>query len=68
MIEKIRSFESLGDKLKSIFWGPSWEPGTPRLGEEALKIDVSNTLQMYMLAPVPHNDRQRLINFTCWNL
>ncbi|XP_053604142.1 alkylglycerol monooxygenase-like [Plodia interpunctella] len=40
VVEKFRSFESAGDKFRAIFWGPSWEPGTPRLGDEALKVDV----------------------------
>lgn len=30
-----------GDKVRAVVWGPSWEPGTPRLGDEAEKIDVS---------------------------
>lgn len=40
VMDKVRSFNSLGDKFRAVFWGPSWEPGTPRLGYEALKVDV----------------------------
>lgn len=41
MIEKFRRFESWEEKIKAVVWGPSWEPGTPRLGDEAMKVDVS---------------------------
>lgn len=29
------------NKFKAIFWGPSWNPGRPRLGVEEDKIKVS---------------------------
>lgn len=41
VVEKFRKMDTWGNKLKAIFWGPSWEPGTPRLGDEDMKIDVS---------------------------
>ncbi|XP_004931255.1 alkylglycerol monooxygenase-like [Bombyx mandarina] len=42
VLEKFRSYESWGDKMRAIFWGPSWEPGSPRLGDEDMKVDVEN--------------------------
>ncbi|CAH0729166.1 unnamed protein product, partial [Brenthis ino] len=42
VIEKFRRLETVGDKIKAIVWGPSWEPGTPRLGEEDMKLDVES--------------------------
>lgn len=52
VVEKYRSYKEFGDKLKAIFWGPSWEPGTPRLGEEALKVDVEGRDKYDMKLPV----------------
>ncbi|XP_050343712.1 alkylglycerol monooxygenase-like [Nymphalis io] len=40
VVEKFRRFETWGDKIKAIVWGPSWEPGSPRLGDEDMKLDV----------------------------
>ncbi|XP_046963353.1 alkylglycerol monooxygenase-like [Vanessa cardui] len=40
VVEKFRRFETWGDKIKAIVWGPSWEPGTPRLGDEDMKLDI----------------------------
>ncbi|CAH0693092.1 unnamed protein product [Chilo suppressalis] len=40
VVDKFRRFDKFGDKLRSVFFGPSWEPGTPRLGDEAMKIDI----------------------------
>lgn len=40
VIEKFRRLTTAGDKFRAIFWGPSWEPGSPRLGDEAMKIDI----------------------------
>jgi hypothetical protein len=42
VIEKVRRFNNFGDKMRAVFYGPSWEPGSPRLGDEAMKIDVSS--------------------------
>lgn len=28
------------DKLAAVWKGPSWQPGKPRLGEDADKLDV----------------------------
>ncbi|CAG9795386.1 unnamed protein product [Diatraea saccharalis] len=40
VIDKFRRFDKFGDKIKAVFYGPSWEPGTPRLGDENMKIDI----------------------------
>lgn len=32
---------NLNDKLRTIFYGPSWLPGRPRLGRDEDKIEVS---------------------------
>ncbi|XP_048006686.1 alkylglycerol monooxygenase-like [Leguminivora glycinivorella] len=40
VVEKFRRLETAGDKLRAIFWGPSWEPGQARLGDEDQKIDI----------------------------
>ncbi|KAM3960937.1 alkylglycerol monooxygenase-like [Aphomia sociella] len=42
VIKKFRSLETVGDKFRAIFWGPSWEPGSPRLGNEEDKLDVQH--------------------------
>ncbi|XP_023938616.2 alkylglycerol monooxygenase [Bicyclus anynana] len=42
VIQKFRRLETWSDKLKAIVWGPSWEPGTPRLGDEDMKVEVEN--------------------------
>ncbi|XP_063906985.1 alkylglycerol monooxygenase-like [Zophobas morio] len=38
--EKFKQMTSWQDKLAAIFYGPSWEPGKPRLGLEQDKIKV----------------------------
>lgn len=43
MVDKFRRLETYGDKFRAIFWGPSWEPGQARLGDEAEKLDVSQS-------------------------
>ncbi|KAL0882112.1 hypothetical protein ABMA27_000677 [Loxostege sticticalis] len=40
VVEKVRKFTAFSDKLKAVFYGPSWEPGTPRLGDEDMKVDI----------------------------
>ncbi|XP_041970669.1 alkylglycerol monooxygenase-like [Aricia agestis] len=40
VIEKFQTMKTWGDKFRAVFWGPSWEPGTSRLGDELLKDDV----------------------------
>ncbi|XP_031767974.2 alkylglycerol monooxygenase-like [Galleria mellonella] len=40
VIERFRSLKTAGDKFRAIFWGPSWQPGSPRLGRDEDKIDV----------------------------
>ncbi|CAF4813204.1 unnamed protein product [Pieris macdunnoughi] len=42
VIEKFRSFENWEHKIKAIVWGPSWEPGTARLGDDDLKEDIQS--------------------------
>ncbi|XP_044734945.1 alkylglycerol monooxygenase-like [Chrysoperla carnea] len=42
VFEKAQSMENWKHKLAAIFWGPSWEPGKPRLGCDADKIDVTS--------------------------
>ncbi|KAB7498779.1 Alkylglycerol monooxygenase [Armadillidium nasatum] len=34
VIVKSLSMKTFGDKLKALFFGPGWNPGTPRLGDE----------------------------------
>lgn len=51
VIEKFRRFESWDEKVKAVVWGPSWEPGTPRLGDEATKVDVENREKYDVLLP-----------------
>ncbi|XP_014365151.2 alkylglycerol monooxygenase [Papilio machaon] len=40
VVDKFQRFDTVGDKLRAIFWGPSWEPGTPRLGADDDKIEI----------------------------
>ncbi|XP_059056684.1 alkylglycerol monooxygenase-like isoform X2 [Achroia grisella] len=40
VIKRFQSMTTTGNKLKALFWGPSWQPGSPRLGNEEDKIDV----------------------------
>ncbi|KAG7308003.1 hypothetical protein JYU34_006632 [Plutella xylostella] len=42
VVEKFRSFSNWWDRFRAVFWGPSWEPGTPRLGDEDLKVEVEH--------------------------
>ncbi|XP_039749498.1 alkylglycerol monooxygenase-like [Pararge aegeria] len=51
VIQKFSRLESWTDKLKAIVWGPSWEPGTPRLGDEDMKIDVENRAKYDIFLP-----------------
>ncbi|XP_069180217.1 alkylglycerol monooxygenase-like [Procambarus clarkii] len=47
---KARSMSSWGDSLRSVFYGPGWAPGTPRLGDPLTFTDVQ--------APRPKYDPQ----------
>lgn len=38
--EKFSQMDSWSDKLAAVFYGPSWQPGKPRLGLEEDKIKV----------------------------
>ncbi|KAF2901776.1 hypothetical protein ILUMI_04410 [Ignelater luminosus] len=40
VVEKCKSMKTWKDKLAAIFYGPSWQPGRPRLGAEKDKIKV----------------------------
>ncbi|CAB3255911.1 unnamed protein product [Arctia plantaginis] len=42
VVEKVRKMDTFGNKVRAVLWGPSWEPGTPRLGDEDEKIDVES--------------------------
>ncbi|XP_032512975.2 alkylglycerol monooxygenase-like [Danaus plexippus] len=42
VLEKIRRLQTLEHKIKAVVWGPSWEPGTARLGDEDDKLDIEN--------------------------
>jgi len=33
MYEKVKSVDGIANKLRAIFYGPGWFPGTPRLGD-----------------------------------
>lgn len=59
MIEKFRKLEGWKNKLKSIFWGPSWEPGQCRTGEERLKFEVS----ILLLIDIRPTHRGDIISF-----
>lgn len=40
MIDRSKSMKTIRDKL-SVYWkGPSWFPGSPRLGLDEYKINV----------------------------
>lgn len=41
VIEEFNKMKTWQHKLAAIFYGPSWEPGLPRLGNEANKVKVS---------------------------
>ncbi|KAK4299318.1 hypothetical protein Pmani_028394 [Petrolisthes manimaculis] len=42
MLQRAASMPTFGDKLKAIFYGPGWAPGTPRLGNpEDIPDDVT---------------------------
>ncbi|XP_072939575.1 alkylglycerol monooxygenase-like [Epargyreus clarus] len=51
VIEKFRSLQSWEHKFKAVMWGPSWEPGTPRLGDEAKKVDITQREKYDVLLP-----------------
>ncbi|XP_045765344.1 alkylglycerol monooxygenase-like [Maniola jurtina] len=51
VIQKCRRLETWSDKLKAVVWGPSWEPGTPRLGDEDMKVEVENRPKYDVLLP-----------------
>lgn len=40
MYHKARSMKTWGDVLKVIFYGPGWNPGTPRLGDPSAWPDI----------------------------
>ncbi|XP_022825569.1 alkylglycerol monooxygenase-like [Spodoptera litura] len=42
VVEKFRRMDTWENKIKAIVWGPSWEPGTARLGDEDMKLDIEN--------------------------
>lgn len=42
VIHRFNSMKGWKHKFASIFYGPSWEPGKPRLGNEEDKIRVSS--------------------------
>lgn len=37
----VSSYKSLKYQIAAALAGPSWSPGTPRLGDEKYKLDVS---------------------------
>ncbi|VVC98435.1 alkylglycerol monooxygenase-like [Leptidea sinapis] len=51
VIEKFRRFEDWGNKIKAVVWGPSWEPGTDRLGDEQLKEDIQQRDKYDVILP-----------------
>ncbi|CAL4150937.1 unnamed protein product, partial [Meganyctiphanes norvegica] len=40
LVEKFRSMDNFGDKVRALFYGPGWFPGTPRLGNPEDVPDV----------------------------
>lgn len=40
VLRRVHAVNNWGDKLRTIFYGPSWLPGRPRLGLEEDKIEV----------------------------
>ncbi|GBP53858.1 Alkylglycerol monooxygenase [Eumeta japonica] len=52
VIQKFRRFNNWADKFRAVFWGPSWEPGTPRLGDEGMKVDVESREKFDVQLPV----------------
>lgn len=41
VIQKFNSMTTLSDKFAALFYGPSWQPGKPRLGLEEDKVKVT---------------------------
>lgn len=41
VIQRFREMQGLKNKFAAIFYGPSWQPGKPRLGLDEDKIKVS---------------------------
>lgn len=41
VVQRVKEMKSWRHKLAAIFYGPSWQPGRPRLGAEEDKIKVS---------------------------
>jgi len=46
-MEKVPSMKTFGDKLKAIFYGPGWFPGTPRMGNLADVPEIEDPVQIY---------------------
>lgn len=46
VVEKFKEMNEWKHKLAAIFYGPSWEPGKPRLGldEDKIKVYTINLL------------------------
>lgn len=47
------------DKLAAVFYGPSWQPGSPRLGAEEDKIKV-NLISSLMNCAVKYSFKQNI--------
>ncbi|KAL7644584.1 UNVERIFIED_CONTAM: hypothetical protein RMT77_004121 [Armadillidium vulgare] len=47
VIAKSLSMKTFGDKLKALFFGPGWNPGTPRLGDEDAIPDKTPEREKY---------------------
>jgi len=45
--EKVPSMKTFGDKLKAIFYGPGWFPGTPRMGNLSDIPEVEKNVQKF---------------------
>lgn len=43
VVQKFNSMVGWRHKIAAVFYGPSWQPGKPRLGDEKDKVKVSNT-------------------------
>lgn len=52
VIQKFNSMVGWRKKLASIFYGPSWQPGKPRLGLEEDKIKVKLIIERYTVLKV----------------
>ncbi|KAI5646426.1 fatty acid hydroxylase superfamily domain-containing protein [Phthorimaea operculella] len=47
VINKFKEMKTWDDKLRAIFFGPSWAPGTARLGDEDKKEDIDVDREKY---------------------